>query len=164
MAGRAVVGGAFLVPGPASVGVGGAVGGALGPPAVGEGLTMIIRAVFAFAALLVLAPSPASAWHRHAGRYRGPVSYAYVQHHHGGDVAIGVLGGIIGGIVIDRILHPPPAVVYERRPFYPPPPDPYDAGYREGYDNGFRRGQTQRYREGRQRGYYEGIDAGRRGY
>jgi hypothetical protein len=79
------------------------------------------------------------------------------SHHHHSDeaLAIGILGGILGGIVLDRVIlsAPPPSRSY----------DPYDAGYGEGYDRGYRRGQSERYRSGAARGYEEGYDAGRFG-
>ncbi len=53
-------------------------------------------------AALLLMPAGAFAW---GGRGHAPhYHYGYSHgHHDGGDVAIGVLGGIVGGILIDRI-------------------------------------------------------------
>ncbi|OFV89073.1 MAG: hypothetical protein A3J75_08930 [Acidobacteria bacterium RBG_16_68_9] len=107
---------------------------------------------FAFVvAILLLAPAGAQAWQRH---HRAP--YPYVVHHrHSGDVAIGVLGGIVGGIILDRVLFPPRrVVVYE--PYDPPPPSRYGRGYRNGYDEGYADGRDDGYREGYDTGYSRG--------
>jgi hypothetical protein len=81
--------------------------------------------------LLALLTLPASAW-----AWRG-----HHGHHHDSDVAIAVLGGIVGGIILDRVLSPP-VVVYGH---YHRPYDPYAHGYRHGYSNGYAHGRYRRY-------------------
>jgi hypothetical protein len=120
---------------------------------------------------LLLIPSTAFAndWRygRGHGHYRGRT--VVVRDHHDSDgamIAVGVLGGIATGILLDRVLTAPPA---PRRVYSPAPPpaprprDPYDEGYREGYDQGVERGSYERYEEGRKRGYDEGYEDARRG-
>lgn len=99
-------------------------------------------------ALVLLSPLSAQAGGRH-------------HHHHGrhsdGALAAGIIGGILGGIVLDRIiLEPAPRRAYRAY-------DPYDTGYADAYERGYRRGQNQRYRDGAYRGYGEGYEAGRGG-
>lgn len=104
-------------------------------------------AVFALVAMLALSPAAAMAGGRH---WRG-----HGHHHSDEALAIGIIGGILGGIVLDRVILPPPRAYRSY--------DPYDSGYSEGFDNGYRRGQRERYRYGAERGYSDGYDAGRRG-
>lgn len=115
-------------------------------------------------ALLVI-PAPSFAWH-----WGGPRRTVVRHHQHGYNgaaIAAGVLGGIATGIIIDRVLFPPPErVVVERD--YPPPPrprprDPYDTGYSDGYSEGVDRGRYERYEQGRRRGYDEGYEDARSG-
>ncbi len=81
-------------------------------------------------------------------------------HHHGDAVAWGVLGGIVGGVVLDRVLFPPPVVVappayapypYYSRPYYP---EPYGAVYVRGGYGYYRGGGRHGCREHRYRGGY----------
>jgi len=96
------------------------------------------------------------------------------HHYDGAAIAAGVLGGIATGIILDRVLTPPPAppqpVYYPPQPvYYPPPPppraprDPYDEGYSYGYGQGVERGRSERYEQGRRRGYEEGYEDARAG-
>jgi hypothetical protein len=70
---------------------------------------------------ILASPTGAFAWGRHGHRAHRPYyrthapRYHHHHGHHGSDVAIGVLGGILGGIVIGNILYPPPVVVHEHR-------------------------------------------------
>ena len=108
-------------------------------------------------ASLLAVPTPSYA--HHWGRYR---------HYEGAAIAAGVLGGLATGIILDRILFPPPPPrvyypesVYYPPPVYSPPPprrDPYDRGYSEGYSEGVSRGRYERYEQGRSRGYQDGYD------
>jgi len=92
-------------------------------------------------------------------RHHGP----RVHHHHhykrsrvrGGDVAAGIIGGVVGLVVLDRLLN-------DRSPAYraPAPPPAYDRGYSRGYREGYHHAQRDLYESGRQRGYYDGYRAG----
>lgn len=112
-------------------------------------------------AVALFFPSSSFAW-----GWRGPRRVVVVGHHHdGGAIAAGVLGGIVTGVILDRVFTPsapPPA-----QTVYAPPPlaprDPYDNGYWEGYKEGVERGRQERYEQGRRRGYEEGHDAARAG-
>lgn len=108
----------------------------------------------ALVALLGLA-APAQAWrHRHGPpcqRWHGGPVYRV----DGDAVAWGIVGGVVGAIVLDRVLTPP-AYAEPRR--YA---DPYDSGYDDGYERGYRRGRSDRYHDGRNRGYDDGYAAGR---
>jgi hypothetical protein len=116
-------------------------------------------------AALIMAPAPSFAW---GGRrpYHGGRT-VIVRHHdsyNGAAIAAGVLGGIATGIILDRVLLPPPVAVVGRD--YPPPPaprDPYDAGYSDGYGRGVERGRYERYEQGRSRGYNDGYEDARSG-
>jgi hypothetical protein len=115
-------------------------------------------AILGLLAGLLAVPTPALAWRPHSyhghGYYRG---HGYGQGSN--DVALAVLGGIVGGIVLGQMLAPPPPR------YYPPPPpvDPYNSGYQSGYESGLQRGRYERYEAGRQRGYEDGVSAGRSG-
>jgi len=95
-------------------------------------------------AALILAPVTAQAWRGHA-HYR----HAYHPHrHHNSDVVFGVLGGIVGGILVDRVLWPPaPVIAYPPRVITYPPryPRVYRRGYRDGYDHGYDDGYRNGY-------------------
>ena len=99
------------------------------------------------------------------------------HHYDGGTIAAGVLGGLLTGVIIDRVLlsPSPPGVVYAPSPVYSPPAppsppvsrDPYERGYQEGYSQGHEEGYKEhyqeRYKEGLKRGYEEGYGAGKAG-
>ena len=116
-------------------------------------------------AAVLTVPASAFAW---GGPYYGR---RVVVHRHygynGAAIAAGVLGGLATGIILDRVLFPPPErVVVERD--YPPPPrpaprDPYDRGYSDGYGEGVERGRYERYEQGRSHGYQEGYEDSRSG-
>jgi len=123
-----------------------------------------------FAALLMM-PSTGFAkdWkhrdgHGHGHYYRHSTVIVRKSHNYNGAaITAGVLGGIATGIILDRVVFPPPQPVY-----YPPSPpraprDPYDAGYSEGYNEGVERGQSERYERGRRQGYREGYEDSRAG-
>lgn len=124
--------------------------------------------------LLVPTPGFAKDWrHRHGHghgyghrhRHHKTVIIKDRHHHDGATIAVGVLGGLATGILLDRILTAPPA---PQQVYYPAPPpprlrDPYDEGYREGYSEGVERGRYERYEQGRNRGYEEGYEDARRG-
>jgi hypothetical protein len=69
-------------------------------------LGLAVATALAFGGTMVLATAPAE---------------AHYWHHHGGDVAAGVLGGLALGAVVGSALAapPPPPVVYEEEPVYP---------------------------------------------
>lgn len=94
-------------------------------------------------------PAPRAYGHRH--RPVPPRHFVTRHHrHHSGDaVALGIVGGLVGLAILDRVLTPPA------------PADTFDTGYADGYRRGFERGQSDRYRDGRSRGYEEGYRAGR---
>ncbi len=122
-------------------------------------------------AALIMAPTPSFAWDWRGGRHVVVNRTVIVRHRccDGAAIAAGVLGGLATGIILDRVLTPPPTqVVYPERAYYPPPPplaprDPYDAGYSEGYGAGVERGRYERYEQGRRRGYQEGYEDARSG-
>lgn len=62
-----------------------------------------------FGSLLWSPAAFAGGWHHH---YR-----PHHHYHHGADVALGVVGGVIGGVILDRTLIRPATPVY-----YPPAP------------------------------------------
>ena len=114
-------------------------------------------------AAILMVPASSFAWGR---PYHGRRVVVHRHHgYNGAAVAAGVIGGLATGIILDRVLFPPPVVV-ERD--YPPPPaprprDPYDTGYSDGYSEGVERGRYERYDQGRRRGYQEGYEDARTG-
>lgn len=117
------------------------------------------------AVLMTPSVSIAKGWkhgHGHGGHHRKTVIIKQ-RHHDGAEIAVGVLGGLITGVILDRVLITPPQPVYYPPPPPPAPRDPYDKGYQEGYQEGLERGRYERYEKGRQRGYEEGYEAGRAG-
>lgn len=131
-----------------------------------------VAVAISLALLLLPATGFAKDWgHRHGrghghGRHHGNTVIIRDRHHHDGAmIAVGVLGGIATGVLLDRILTAPPA---PQPVSYPPPPpprprDPFDEGYREGYGQGVERGRYERYEEGKRRGYEEGYEDARAG-
>ena len=105
--------------------------------------------------------------HGHRHRHHRTVVVRDRHHNDGAMIAVGVLGGIATGILLDRILTAPPAPQPVASPASPPPPprprDPYDEGFRDGYSEGVERGRYERYKEGRNRGYEEGYEDARKG-
>lgn len=120
-----------------------------------------------------------------AGSWRSGQRHRYRQHDHpfakpyrvinnyhnnGAAIAAGVLGGILTGVVLDRILTTPPqrqpqVVCCQNPPPYPAPQtrhghpgDPYDRGFQEGYQQGVERGRAKRYEQGQQQGYDQGFN------
>jgi len=98
----------------------------------------------------------------HVGRHYPPIRhrtyYRHRHHRHGSDeLVIGVMGGLLGGIILDRVFSPP--VVVRQ-----PTADPYAAGYETGYERGREKERQRRYQEGYRRGYEEGLYPSRRGY
>jgi len=90
-------------------------------------------------------------------------------HNNGAAIAAGVLGGIVTGVILDRILTPlqqlpQPMCCQEPASYYPPIPadsahgDPYDRGYQQGYEQGVARGRAERYEQGQKQGYDQGLD------
>lgn len=68
-------------------------------------------------------------------------------HHHGFHVpgpliGLGIAGAVLGTVAIVDSIVRPPRVVYAP----PPPPHPYDEGYRRGYDDGRRDSYDDGYR------------------
>lgn len=123
---------------------------------------VVLAAVF-----ITPSASIAKDWkHRHGLGHHRKIVIIKQRHHDGAEIVVGVLGGLITGVILDRVLTTPPKPVYSPSPvYYPPPPppaprDPYDEGYREGYQEGLERGRHERYKEGRRRGYEEGYEAG----
>ena len=145
----------------------------------------------ALSLLLVVLLLPASAYAGGSRYGRGTHGYRHGHNRHhtvviksrhpypGGAIAASVLGGVITGVIIDRVLFPPPPpppqVVYYPAPTYrsptPPAPrrpeNPYNRGYREGYESGYQKGYSEYYKkrheEGREKGYEEGYEKGRLG-
>ena len=137
-----------------------------------------------FVALLLLPGTSFAGSGKHGRGFRG---HGYrgrhitviqrTRHYDGGAIAAGVLGGLLTGVIIDRVLLSPPSpqVIYAPPPvYYPPAPpsppvsrDPYDRGYQEGYsqghEEGYREHYQERYEEGLKRGYEEGYGAGKEG-
>lgn len=134
---------------------------------------MLKKAFVGILAATLLAPgvSFADPWGRSRGYgrgYRHPSRVVVVKRYRdydGATLAVGILGGIATGIILDRILiaSPPPQPVYSPPPPPPPPRDPYDRGYSEGYEYGVQRGRQERYEQGRRRGYEEGYEDARAG-
>ena len=125
------------------------------------------KAAAALALGCFLIPSSALAWGRH-GPYHPRAAHYYYYRGYDGDVALGVLGGVIGGVILDRLLTQPAPAAY----YYPPPQgyppaggggDPHERGYSEGFEEGYRSGSWERYEQGKRDGYREGVEAGRRG-
>lgn len=123
---------------------------------------VVLAAVF-----MTPSASIAKDWkHRHGHGHHRKIVIIKQRHHDGAEIVVGVLGGLITGVILDRVLTTPPKPVYSPSPvYYPPPPppaprDPYDEGYREGYRQGLERERYERYKEGRRRGYEEGYEAG----
>ena len=129
-------------------------------------MKMLTAAVLATVlAAILMAPASTFAW---GGSYYG--RRVVVQRYHGYNgaaVAAGVLGGLATGIILDRVLFPPPPRVVVERDYPPAPPsrprDPYDTGYSDGYSEGVERGRYERYEQGRRRGYQEGYEDSRSG-
>jgi len=104
--------------------------------------TMRKTALWILATVLLLTPTAGAAW---GGPHHAYHPYRHYRHHrhcgyHGyrhDDLAAGILGGLVGGILIDRVFFPPPAAVYI-------PPPRYRQGFRDGYDRGYDTG----YRDG----------------
>ena len=121
----------------------------------------------ALLATLLMTPAASFAWDGRRPYYGRTVIVRNHNGVNGAAIAAGVLGGIATGIILDRVLTPPPTRVVERA-YYPPPPppaarDPYDAGYSDGYGEGVERGRYERYEQGRRRGYQEGYEDARSG-
>ncbi len=132
-----------------------------------------------FVALLLLPGTSFAGSGKHGRGFRGHHTTVIrrTRHYDGGAIAAGVLGGLLTGVIIDRVLLSPPSpqVIYAPPPApYPPaqpsPPvsrDPYDRGYQEGYsqghEEGYREHYQERYEEGLKRGYEEGYGAGKTG-
>jgi hypothetical protein len=115
-------------------------------------------------AAVLIAPASSFAWGGYYGGRRGVIVNRHYGYN-GGAIAAGILGGLATGIILDRVLLPPPAPVVVERD-YPPPPaprDPYDSGYSDGYGRGVERGRYERYEQGKNRGYDEGYEDARRG-
>ena len=118
---------------------------------------------------LLLTPSMgfADSWkHRYYWDHPRTIVIRERRHTDGAAITAGVLGGLATGIILDRVLLPPPS--YPKPVYYPPPPrpaprDPYDEGYSEGYGRGVERGRSERYEQGRRRGYEEGYEDARAG-
>lgn len=117
------------------------------------------------ASLLIPSVSFADDWkHWHHRGYPRTVIIREHRHYDGGAIAAGVLGGIVTGVILDRVLIPaPPQPVYYPPPPRPAPRDPYDEGYAEGYSQGVERGRYERYEGGRRRGYEDGYQDSRAG-
>ena len=117
-------------------------------------------------AAVLMVPASTFAW---GGPYHGRRVVVHRHHgYNGAAVAAGVLGGLATGIILDRVLFPPPPQVVVERDYPPPPPrpaprDPYDTGYSDGYSEGVGRGRYERYEQGRRRGYQEGYEDARSG-
>jgi hypothetical protein len=117
---------------------------------------------------LLLSPGAAMAHEYRDWRWREPRTVIIRERHHtdGAAIAAGVLGGVVTGVILDRVFLPPPAP--SRPVYFPPAPrpaprDPYDDGYSEGYGRGVDRGRVERYEQGRRRGYEEGYEDARAG-
>lgn len=128
--------------------------------------TSLFTSATLVAALLLSSAAPVLARHdRGCGPrpcYDSRYDYRYHRgkHHRvrGGDVAAGIIGGVVGLVVLDRLINDrPPAY----RSYVPPPPPPaYGSGYRDGYLEGYERARREQYDYGRTRGYYDGYRAG----
>jgi hypothetical protein len=120
------------------------------------------------AALMIPSAGFANDW-RHGRGHGHPRTVVVRDRHHydGAAIAAGVLGGIVTGVILDRVFTPPPAP--PQPVYYPPPPapraprDPYDDGYSDGYSRGVERGRYERYEQGKRRGYEEGYEDARSG-
>jgi hypothetical protein len=104
--------------------------------------------------------------HRHRPFYK-PYKVIKNYNNNGGAIAAGVLGGILTGVVLDRILAPPPQrqppptnppPYHTPQPGYPRAGDPYDRGFQQGYQQGVERGRAERYEQGQQQGYDRGLN------
>lgn len=120
------------------------------------------------AGLMIPSTSFAKDWrHWHGQGHPRTVVIRDRHHYDGAAIAAGVLGGIVTGVILDRVFTPPPAP--PQPVYYPPPPapraprDPYDEGYSYGYGQGAERGRHERYEQGRRQGYEEGYEDARAG-
>ena len=129
-------------------------------------------------AVVLPSMSVAGGWRSEPGhrtrQYHRPFfkPHTVIHHNHNaGAIAAGVLGGILTGVMLERILTPPPqrqplpTTCCQNPPPYPAPRqgypgtgDPYDQGFQQGYERGVERGRTERYEQGQQQGYGQGLD------
>ncbi|MBI2999207.1 MAG: hypothetical protein HYY46_12305 [Deltaproteobacteria bacterium] len=126
-----------------------------------------VIAVVSLALLLTPSAAFADSW-KHRRPWHRPRTVVIRERHHydGAAIAAGVLGGLVTGVILDRVLvsaPPPPQPVYYPPPPRPVPRDPYDEGYSDGYGQGVERGRRERYEQGRRRGYEEGYEDSRAG-
>lgn len=130
------------------------------------------RAWSAVLAVLLMLPSSAFAWSpRRPGTVVVKRTVVVRRGVDGGAIAAGVLGGLVTGIILDRVLTPPPPrVVYYPQPAHHPPPPPpaaprdsYEEGYWDGYNEGVERGRRDRYEQGKRRGYQDGYEDAKSG-
>jgi len=119
-----------------------------------------IWSIVLMGSLLIPSTGLAKDWNRWHGHGRSSPTVVVVRHHHnnGGAIAAGVLGGIITGVILDRVFTPHPEPVYALPP--PTPRDPYEDGYWEGYRQGLERGRRERHEQGRRQGYEDGYERG----
>lgn len=83
--------------------------------------------------------------------------YGKRHRHRGGDIAAGIIGGVVGLVVLDHLLNDRSR---PHRAYAPPPPPPYGAGYHSGYREGYERARRDLYDSGRRSGYYDGYRDG----
>jgi hypothetical protein len=89
----------------------------------------------------------------------------YKYRNNGAAIAAGVLGGILTGVVLDRLLMPSPTVPEQPQstPYHAPSPgypgqgDPYYEGYQQGYQQGVENGRAERFDRGQRQGYDQGF-------
>ncbi|MFZ2193227.1 MAG: hypothetical protein WAV31_03210 [Candidatus Moraniibacteriota bacterium] len=119
----------------------------------------------------ILLANSAFAERGHRGGHNEYRGRSHHSSHHGSRVAntiIGVAGGLLLYDVVDRIIDPPPRVIYvtPSQPAYrcTPPCSPYSDAYNRAYQEERERIRRQEIYRQQQEGYRDGRDAAHEGY